>query len=240
MRIIGMEQVINLAKMRLDIMDSFEPDQDLEKWINVLAQGLNATNTYIIKCCEEDVNGDCKVKLPCGTEELICFQFNPNGCSGVCSAPQDKEGHFTTGGVSTCTCPQVYYYDRAAMIKGGNCGWYGNYFYIQGGYMHFPSKLTATSIHIYYEAFNQDEDGLMVIDETQERGLSAGAAYQYACQKWNSYTDRQRAMLNQEWINQKNWINGKKIIGEFKLTKEAISLTVNAVLIQKQYSGIGR
>jgi hypothetical protein len=211
--IVNVEQVVTRAKLRLRLMETSEHDSTLMKFIEEGARGLNATSTYKIQCKNIDI--EChKSKLPDCYETLICFQIN--GCSGCCT-PQVNTVPPTP---IVCTCPEIFYYDKAAMINcGDNCGWYNNFFYIQDGFMYFPSSMTADTVKVWYYGFNVDEDGLMLIDEEMERGLSAYAAFQFAVSYPEQYTPEQRSTWNREWIAQKNYVNGKKIIREFKLQK---------------------
>ncbi len=232
--IVNAQQIVVRAKSRLRLMETSEQDSYLHKLIEEGARGLNASSTYKISCHEAEI--DChKAKLPCSYDSLEFFKVN--GCCGNCTQP-----------IATipptpviCTCPPLFYYDKAALMQGDkNCGWFGNYFYIQNGFIYLPSSTTATKIDIWYRGFNVDEDGFMLLDEELERGLSAYAAYQFAVSYPEAYTPEQRATWNNEWVNQKKYVNGKKIIREFKLQKPQISLLVNAVISNNRRGGYGR
>ncbi len=236
--IINSEQIVVRTKGRLRLMETSEHDSYLLKLIEEGARGLNSSATYKIQCCEVDI--DCnKAKLPDSFESLEYFCID--GCCGNC----------TTVPVTVpptpvvCSCPSVFFYSKQALMNGGcdedgSCGWYGNYFYIQNGYIYFSSTVTADTVKIWYRGFNTDSDGLMIVDEECERGLSAYAAFQFASSYPEAYAPEQRSAWNNEWVAQKRYINGKKVIREFKLSKPYISLLVNGQLVNHRYSGMGR
>jgi nitrite reductase/ring-hydroxylating ferredoxin subunit len=232
--IINVDQVITRTKARLRLMETTEADAYINLLIDEAARGLNAENTKTIQC--EDVEIDCgRAKLPDNYSELYFFMLD-GGCCNGCShtdAPEPTPPNFLY-----CSCPSIYYYDKSAMI-GDNCDWYGNAFYIQNGYIFFPSTNTATHVKVYFYGFNV-KDGMMVVSDDQERALSAYAAFQYANEYPESYTPEQRRNWNAEWVAQKNWLNGNKILKEFKLQKPQISLIANAVLINRRRGGFGR
>lgn len=234
--IVSSTQIVTRAKMRLRLMETSEHDLEILKLIEEGARGLNASSTYKISCHEAEI--DCnKAKLPDCYESLEYFCVN--GCCGNCTSPPETIPPTPV----VCSCPSVFYFSKSALINSGcddnSCGWYGNYFYIQNGYIYFSSTVTATSLKIWYVGFNVDENGLMVINEECERGLSAYAAFQFASSRPEAYQS-QIGLWNAEWVAQKRYINGKKIIREFKLQKADISLLVNATMAQNRRAGLGR
>ncbi len=236
--IINIEQVITQARAMLRLLDTQENIEFLQTLINTAAQyKLNATNTYTIQCAEVDIEGCKQAKLPDNYTDLFCFILDGGCCNGCAhtALPEPHPPNFLY-----CSCPNVYYYDKHALIKNELCGWYENYFYIQNGYIFFPSKNTATSIKIYYTGFNTDEDGLMLIDEEQTLALANYAAWQYALSFPEAYTPEQRREWKQSWWGELAVLNGKKIIREFKLQKPQISLLVNGLLVNHRKGGFGR
>lgn len=232
------ESIINRAKRRLGIQNSFEDDGYIESLIQEALRGTNATDVYTIQCATLDI--DCgSAKLPDNYDELLFFQFGDGtGCSGCCGAnisPTVGENQ-----ILICTCRGLYgYYQQNNIIlqHGMTWGWYGNYFQTQNGYINFPSTITATEITVYFKGFNEDDNGFIVFDESQQRGLSAYVAWQYSLDKLNTgaYLPAQNLQWKNEWIAQKKWLNGKEAIRKFKLTKQNIQLLANAVLSNRNY-----
>lgn len=238
MRKIEIGSIINRAKRRLGLQNTFEEDGYFELLAIESLRGTNATDVYTIQCATLDI--DCgSAKLPDQYDQLLFFQFGDGtGCSGCCGAnitPTAGENQ-----IIVCTCRGLYGYfqqNNIILQHGQTCGWYGNYFQIQNGFINFPSTITATQITVYYKGFNEDDDGFMVFSEEQQRGLSAYIAWQYSTDKLNTgiYTPQQNQAWQREWIAQKGWLNGKEAIRSFKLNKQNIMLLANAVLSNKNY-----
>lgn len=235
--IITSEQIITRAKFRLRLADTTEHDLYLLRLIEEGARGLNASSTFTVQC--KTVEIDCaSAKLPDSYDSLIAFSFNNNGsCSGCCGAATVDPTPPSDTQIVICSCRGLYgvYTQNNIILQHGTYGWYGNYFSINGNYLVFPSTITATQVTIYYRGFNQDDDGMMILDEELSRGLSAYAAGQFATDFQESYTPEQRARWLQEWKDQMGKVNSKKSIREFKLQKDDISLLCNAILSNKRY-----
>lgn len=233
---IPIAQVINRAKIRLGLEDTTAADAKLEKFINEGAMHLDALSTYKISCATLDI--DCqKAQLPNEATEIICFSFpDSSGCTGCCSSSSDDDSVTST---TSCGCFTYYVANRSILTafcgtdSNTSCGLYSAYFDIQNGYIHFPSSNTATTVRVYYRGWNVDSDGLMLIDERKERGLSAYAAYEYACSGSNAkyYTSKQIDKWESTWIQQKSWIKGTDQVEDAKLHKDTLSAIANAILI---------
>lgn len=241
MRKIAAESIINRAKRRLGLHNTFEEDGYLLSLLNEGLRGTNATDVYSINCATIEI--DCgSAKLPDSYDELLYFQFGDGtGCSGCCHATQNPSPPGENQ-VVVCSCRGLYgyYVQNDIILQHGSCGWYGNYFSINNGFLNFPSTITATEVTVYFRGFNEDCDGFMVFNEEQQRGLSAYIAYQYSLDKLNtgSYLPYQNTAWLKEWINQKNWLNGKEAIRKFKLQKPELTLIANAILMNKGYASI--
>lgn len=237
--IVNIEQVIAQARMLLRLMDTQENAEYLQTLIESAARyRLNATNTFTIQC--ETAAIECnKAELPQNWESLEFFKLNPVGCSGCCQGVDLIPGHNDPAPNNACACPSVYYYNKAAVVNDDDCGWYNNYFYIQGNHIYFPSNTTATEVKIYYRGYNTDSEGFMLIDEETMECLAFYAAWQYALIFEEAYTKEQRATWERLWWAGKAVIDGRRIIREFILQKPQISLIVNAQLIQRRKGGLG-
>lgn len=243
MRQIEVGSVINRAKGRLGLQNTFEWDAYLQTLAEEGLRGTNATDVYAVSC--ETLEIDCgSAKLPDRYDELLYFQFGDGtGCSGCCTHATTNPTPPNENQVVVCSCRGLYgyYYQNDIILHRGSCGWYGNYFTINAGHINFPSTITATQITVYFRGFNEDENGFMIFNEEQQRGLSAYMAWQYSTDKLNTgvYAPAQNIAWREEWKAQKNWLNGKEAIRKFKLHKEDLVLIANAVLSNKHYSALG-
>lgn len=232
------DSIITRAKFRLGLQNTFEEDSYLLVLLEEGLRGTNATDVYTVQCATIDI--DCgSAKLPDNYDELIGFQFGDGTtCSGCChssTVPAGSPGGDTL--IFSCACWSFYTYSQYNAISHRPCGWYGHYFGIQNNHINFPSTITATEITVYYRGFNENDDGFMVFNEEQQRGLSAYMAYQYSLDKLNTgvYNPAQNQMWLAEWKSQKNWLNGKEAIRKFKLRKQELSMIVNAIMTSKRY-----
>jgi len=200
---ISTESVISRTKQRLGLMDTTLQDAYLELLIQEGARHLDTQNSYIISCQVVDV--DCaRAPLPDQYSQIICLQpLSPDTCTGCDDT------------TCNCTCGTYYFIDRGVLTdfcdQGGRGCYGGNAYDVQNGFLVLPSNTTATQIKIWYRGLNTDDDGLMVIDDFQERGLSAYAAYQFASsgQNYRSYAPGQVALWQRESTAQINKIRGK-------------------------------
>lgn len=237
LRQVEIGSVINRAKRRLGLQNTFEEDGYLQLLAEEGLRDTNATDAYAVSC--ETVEIDCNsARLPERYDELIGFQFGDGTtCSGCCHSTTIPVSPGGNQLVASCACWSFYTYSQYNVISHRPCGWYGNYFSIQNGFINFPSTITATEITVYFKGFNEDENGFMVFNLEQQRGLSAYMAYQYSLDKLNTgaYTESQNNKWLGEWKEQKNRLNGKEAIRKFKLRKQELSLIVNAIMMSKNY-----
>lgn len=234
--IVNIQQVITRAKSMLRLMDSQENEEELQTMINSAARyRLHATNTYTVQSEDVDVE-DHQASLPENYSNLYFFELSPSGC---CCCGGNTEALGLPANYYCRSCPSIYFYDKSA-VMGNNCGWYGDYFYIQNNQIILPQNSNATSVKVYYDGFNTDSKGLMLIDEEQEEALAAYAAWQYALTYEEKYTREQRLEWKQMWQGQSGVLRGKRILRQFKLQKPQISLLVNAVLANQRKGGFGR
>lgn len=205
---ISIDSVIDNAKFRLGLRDTSYADADLERLIDEGCRHLLKLSNYVISC--ETISIDCaKAELPTGFTELICFSFTSGGCSGCCTwAGENPQVNPITG---NCGCYQYYFANRNVLTEfcgmGGNaCAMGMNGYAMQGGYLCFPSTITETEVKVWFRGMNSDSDGIMIIDDMDERGLAAYAAYNYATagQNYKAYDRNQVRGWKDEWVAQKN------------------------------------
>jgi hypothetical protein len=229
------DSVIDSAKFRLGLRDTSMADLDLERLINEGAMHLDAIETYVISC--ETLEVECsKAKLPDGFLELICIQPEGDGCNGSCGCNYNFNPVTDQNPTDIiCNCTNYYAIDRNVLTEfcgmGYNCGGNSNVFDIQNGYLVFSSNFTPTSVKIWFRSYNMDENGLMVLDEYWQRGLSAYAAYQYAMSGQNFKLYPQAAQWQREWTAQLNKIRGKSAQRDHRQHKGLFSAIARAILI---------
>lgn len=224
-------QIINRTKMRLLLTGTTHADAVLEKLINEAATyHLNALSCYVISC--ETITIDClKAELPDSCVQVLCYSFpDATGCSGCCATCMNPHNE---GAV--CSCPTYFVPSREILTEfcglGASCGLSANFFDVQNGYIVFPSTVTQSTVKVWFRGYNLDEDGLALIDERQERALSAYAAWQYAIAHYKSYAPEQRATWRSEWVAQKNWLRGTDVQADFQMNKAKASSIARALLV---------
>jgi hypothetical protein len=97
----------------------------------------------------------------------------------------------------------------------------------------FPTTLTATQVKVWYRGYNTDGDGIMILDELQQRGLSAYAAYQFATSGTHitKYTPYVVNGWQKEWTAQKAYFTGKTQQNDWKNNKAKFAAIARAILI---------
>ena len=229
---IDIEQVINRTKHRLGLMDTTLADAYLEKLINEGSLHINSLNQFIISC--ETLDIECGMaKLPFGATDVIAFSFIGEGCSGCCSISHNPESGFDRN--MMCSCSQYYVSDRSVLVQMGELGCDGslwnNRFTVQAGYLHFPSTVTSTEVRVWHRGYNMDGDGLMILDELQERGLSAYAAYEYALSNPQRFTPFQITEWKKTWVAQKGYLKGQAQQQDYRLNKDRMASIARAIVI---------
>ncbi len=191
---------------------------------------IDALDNYVISC--ETIDIDCaKARLPDAAVDIICYQF-PSGttCTGCCySCLNPHNVNYQ------CSCPNWFVADRNILTEfaglGGTCGLSSAFFDVQGGYLVFPSTVTTSEVKVWFRGVNIDKDGLAIIDERQERALSAYASSRYAIANWKSYSDGQRRFWNAEWVAQKQNLRGNAVQKDFRLHKPEAAAIARAIII---------
>lgn len=220
---ISIESVITRAKRRLGLMDTTLADSELEALIHECARHFDAVNSYVVTCATVDVDCD-KAPLPDNCSEVLCIQpVSQTECTDC------------TG--CSCSCGTYYFINRNVLTNfcglGGRGCYGGNWFDVQGGYIVLPSSSNVTSLKIYYRGLNTDENGIMILDDFQERGLSAYAAYQYATsgQNWRNYSPQQMALWQKESTAQINKIRGKAMQDDHRQHKSIFASIAQALVV---------
>lgn len=217
-------------------MDTTLADAEIEALIQECALHLNTLETYVVSC--ETLDVDChKAKLPDGFVELLCIKPTSDNCTGACSCVTNYDPETDESPTSlTCGCYGYYVANRSLLTEfcgmgQSACSTAGLY-EIQNGYIRLSTAITSDEITIYYRGWNQDEDGIMLIDEFQERGLSAYAAYQYANsgQNYKSYQPQQVALWQREANAQINKIRGRSAKMDHKAHLPSFAAIVQAII----------
>jgi len=222
-------------------METTKADTVLEKFCNMAAMRLDSRATYKISC--ETIDIDCyKAKLPSNTIEVIAFRFpDINGaCSGCCGGnPNTTPGTLDVNMSPQCGCPMWYVADRNVLTNwnglGANAAYIDGYFSYdtQSGEIYFPSTLTATTVQIYFRGYNQDSNGIMLIEEYMEDAIACFAAHKYATSGANArkYTPDQIDRWSRTWAKQKGYIRGTENLIDHRQHKADASAIARAVLV---------
>lgn len=234
---VSIDSVIDSAKFRLGLRDTSMADADLERLINEGAMHIDSVDTYAISCVTLEV--DCgRALLPEGFVEVICLQIvGQSSCSGCCESINFNPEIDQNPTSIACTCPQFFVANRNVLTEfcgmGASCGSPSNVFDVQGGYLVFSSNFKPTEIKMWYRTYNMDDDGIMVLDEYWQRGLSAYAAYMYAMagQNMKAYMPQQVTMWQQEWTAQVNKIRGKSAQRDHRQHKATFASIARAILL---------
>lgn len=234
---VSIDSVINDAKFKLGLRNTTMPDLDLERLVNEGALHINAVDSYVILC--ETLEVECgRACLPEGFVELICMSLPDGGssCSGCCNINFNPVVDQNPTSI-VCACPQYWAISRDVLTafcgEGGSCSMNGNLFDVQNGYLVFSSAFTGSSVKIWYRSYNMDADGIMVLDESWQRGLSSYAAYNYAMagQNYRNYSPQQISDWKREWVAQVNKIRGRSAQKDHRQHKGIFSAIARAILI---------
>lgn len=230
---IDIESVITEAKSLLGLMDTTKWDAFLEKKINQGALHLNTVNTYTISCGTFDV--ECtKIHIPQATEIIaIKSTIQTECCTGVCQVVYDEFS--VDNRFMQCGCSGTYFISDRNVLTDflGNGCYAGNVYSFENGYISFPSNSTLTEAKVWYRGYNEDEDGIMVIDELQERGLAAYAAYMFGISgtHFGKYDRMQIMEWKKTWVAQKPFLQGKAGQELHRQNKRKFSAIARAILI---------
>jgi hypothetical protein len=230
---IDIESVITEAKGLLGLENTTKWDAWLEKKINQGALHLNNLDTYAISCGTFDV--ECtKIHIPQATEIIaIKNTISTECCTGLCQVIADENS--VDGRFMQCGCNGTYFIaDRNVLTNfNGNGCFGGNVFSFENGYINLPSNSTLTEAKVWYRGYNEDEDGIMVIDELQERGLAAYAAFKFASSgtHFSKYDRMQIVEWKKDWVSQKSFLGGKAQQNDFRQNKGKFAAIARAILI---------
>lgn len=237
---VSTEQVLTRTKARLSLMETTLHDAILEKYVNEGAMHLGSQRTQRIHCKELVI--DCyKAALPDSFETFVAGQFPSGTCSCGCGCGSTAEEVLNSLSGIGNTCP-VWYVNKDVLTnfngQGASCGVYSNFFDIDGGFIVFPTTTTATHVKIWFEGWSTDDDGLMLIDEYWERGISSYAAMQFATDMIDAYKPEQRARWEAEWKAQKGHNKGRDNIKRFNLDKHSICQLMNSIISNTSIVGV--
>jgi len=228
---VAIDQILNRTKMRLLLTQTTHADAYLEKLINEAAtHHIGGLDNFVVSC--ETLDIDClKARLPINAVDLICYSFpDATGCSGCCIDCMNPHNPN-----ATCSCPNWFVADRNILTEfcgsGVSAGLSSNFFDVQNGYIVFPSSVTQPTVKVWYRGLNIDEDGIAILDESWERGLSAYAAWQYAIAHFKSYASEQRKLWQMEWTAQRERIRGLALQRDAILHKPEVSAIARAILM---------
>lgn len=227
---IPLTQCVASAKMQLRIGDTTDDDLWMEKLANEATRHLDCLSIFTKRQCSLDVH-DGKSKLPNGFYRLLGLRLG-NGFD----------------------CGQMFYVDMPFLNSCGcvDVGLGVNFrnavgaFQIQNGYIIYSTNMTftdpithvvtaVTSVDLAFIGLNVDSDGLMVVRDDMERGVTAYICWMYCLQNADKYNSYQIEKWEQIWKAQKMWIQSVDLQNQFMNTRRQIAQISNAWVVDKTF-----
>ncbi len=214
------------AKMQLRVEDSSD-DLWMEKLANEAARHYDSLSIFIKRQCTLDITNG-KAKLPNGFYRMLGLRLNG---SFNCATLFYVDMPF----LNSCDCSLA---TSARNLSGS--------FQIQNGYIVFGTNMsftdpitgdviTATSVDCAFIGLNVDSDGMMIVREDMERGISAYICWMYGLQNPDKFNTYQIEKYEQIWKAQKTWIQSIDIQNQFMNTRRQIAQIANAWVVDKTW-----
>jgi hypothetical protein len=221
---VSIENVIDLAKQKLGLMNTTDWDDRIETEIKRALKKLNCTSMLQKKQVCLDVC-DGAIKLPCDLYEFVGMRFV--GEDGRCHRAIYNNADF----LKQCGCSP---YDN-----GGNASFLLQNFFqtyqIQNGYIIFPDDVVFEKATIAYMAYITDKEGNIQILDIYEEGLAWYAVYQFQYSVKTAvsqnYTEVQRAEAWGHWLAAKRWLKGDAAVREWDLYKREVGDLWNGLIV---------
>lgn len=213
------EAVAN-AKEMLNLENTTEWDNFLEKKIDEAIRHLRSNQTTCkLVGCFDIIDG--KIELPAGFQRLLGLRFTDE--NGTCYGQTYIDSAF----IKECGCNDV--------VAGFD---YHNSFEITGGYIRFHdiANLNVDTAKLAYLSRNVNEDGLMVMYDHQERGVTAYACWRFLQKMPAHFETMTKTMMNEykrEWGSQKQWVRGVEAQDNFMENRKQIGAIFNAYMYDK-------
>jgi len=215
---ISMEQVLASIKLELNLENTSQWDGYVSILIDEAAKHLWHNDQMAINCVQVDIV-EGRAQLPNGFNTLLAIMLvNENGSpyqfEYVNSAQFVNAGIFFRDGLSSKP------YEVSP---------------VEGGHIVFndPCGLPAPACKIWYVGRNVDANGLTLIHELEERAIRAYVCHRFSLKYPKNFDAYQRQFWNQEWLNQKKWLNAKANVDFWRENRDRLAALFNAFLVFK-------
>ncbi len=236
---IEISQIVARTKIRLQIKDLTDFDDEIELFINEAASSLGAKPSFVKKNCKlEIVNG--RAKLPCGFKFLLGVI---PVCEGQISENEElRNSLWVNGGQSS---PLLYleqtFMQQCLPVANtiSNCPQIiplQGVMQIQGNYLVVSLPTSFTHVIISYDGYAVDgESGILIMHPSYERPFSEYATYMML----RSYP----ALWNNDWGNRESELNRANqdwVAGRMKLVSDAFAddFRLNNYMVKRILHGL--
>jgi hypothetical protein len=194
---VSTDLALELAKMMLQLENTSEFDDDIEKWINVRLMGLGGVDQFKIQqACLDVVDGIAE--MPNGINRILALRYCTD--DGVAYGHHYVDMDF----LNVCGCE----------VQGGYA--YGGLFTIMGNNIKFLNPASSPEkVKIMYKGYVTDGDGLIMIKDYMAWGLACFAAYNIALTHKEKYTQVQLSEYKRNYISQGNMITSRQAVEKF-------------------------
>lgn len=214
---IDVRQVITSAKMQLRI-ESADSDAWFENLVHMGMRHVDSLDVFVKQVRQLPIK-DGVVCLPKGFRQLIAFR---TGVEGACSKGIYVDMPF----IKNCGC-SINVTDMVQMEGAAE---------IQNDKLVFHTETTDTECTLAYMGLNVDDNGIMLIPDDYERGLTAFVCWKYTQQNFEQYPITVSETYRREWLAQKKWLRSVAVQNDFRNTRRQISEVVKALVSDKIFN----
>jgi hypothetical protein len=194
---ISTDLALEIAKMMLQLENTSEFDDDIEKWVNIRLMTKGGVDQFKIQQTSIDVI-DSIAALPSGINRILAMRY--------CDSDGVAYGYHYVDfdWLDACGC----------QVDGGYS--FGGLFTIIGNNIKFLNVSNAPDkIKIMYKGYTLDGDGLIMIKDYMAYGLACFAAYNIALTHKEKYTQVQLAEYKRNYVAQGNMITSRQAVEKF-------------------------
>lgn len=194
---ISTDIAIEVAKMMLELDNTFEFDDDIEKWVNIRLMTMGGVDSFQIQQKTLDVV-DGIAEMPSGINRILGLRF--------CSSEGMPFGvtYIDADFMDTCGC------------RSDDAYTFGGLFTIVGNNIKFLNPASAPEkVRIAYKGYVTDKDGLIMIKDYMAYGLACFASYQIALTHTDRYNAMQIGEYKKNFIAQGNMIRSRQALEKF-------------------------
>lgn len=210
--VVTTESVMTMAKQMLRLSDTTDNDIFLEALIVEGCRRLSTNETLIIKNCTVTANNS-RFYLPKGCKQILAFRGSDSCIPGIM-----VDLNF----FKQCGCNFTSFQ---------NVGSLGNLLDIQGRWAYFIAAVPdGTEFEIAYQSLNDDENGIMIVNEEAAIALQNYAAWKFALSYPENYSRAQWLDWKTDYMFQANRCRGLAARRKFEQAREQIKAKINQIV----------